>query len=344
LAKMQIPRDDKTQSRLNEAERASLRARDLTQQLLTFAKGGAPVRRSASIVEIIRETTGFALSGSNVRCEFEINEDLDPVEIDEGQISQVIQNLIINADQAMPLGGLLKVSCHETMLKAGEVAQLSAGRYIKISISDQGVGISQEHMQRIFDPYFTTKEKGRGLGLASAYSIIRNHDGHISVFSRQGRGTTFTIHLPLISIPKAIRPAQQGSVITGSGKILVMDDEEAVLEVADEILAYLGYEAVCARNGEDALELYRKIDEAGEKFVAIIADLTIPGGMGGEEMAKVLLETDPGVKIIVSSGYNNDPIMSEYGSYGFSGVICKPYLVEDVSRVLAEVLGQEYSI
>ena len=197
LAKAQLPPDNKTQTRLSEAERASLRAKDLTQQLLTFAKGGAPVRRSASISELIQETTRFALSGSNSSSEFAIGHDLHRVEIDEGQISQVIHNLIINADQAMPVGGTIRIVCDEATLADNEAPPLPAGRYIRIAIGDQGVGIPAKHLQRIFDPYFTTKEKGRGLGLASAYSIIRNHDGQISVSSEPGRGTTFTIHLPI---------------------------------------------------------------------------------------------------------------------------------------------------
>jgi PAS domain S-box-containing protein len=339
LAKIQLPQDHKSHSRLKEAEKAAIRARDLTQQFLTFAKGGAPVRRSASIVELIRETVGFVLSGSNVRCDFDMSEDINLVEIDEGQISQVIQNLIINADQAMPLGGVLKVFCRETVLREGEVAQLKEGRYIRISVSDQGVGISPEHLQKIFDPYFTTKEKGRGLGLASAYSIIRNHEGHISVSSRQGQGTTFTIHIPVISDSKGVKTVDDGKIVIGSGRVLVMDDEEAVLEVAAAILSYLGYEPVCAKNGIDALELYRKEREVGDPFAVVIADLTIPGGMGGKEMLEQLREADHGAKVIVSSGYNNDPIMSEYQSHGFSGVISKPYQVEEVSHVLARVIG-----
>ena len=339
LAKAQLPQQDRTQPRLREAEKATLRARDLTQQLLTFSKGGAPVRRSASVADLIRETAGFALSGSNVRCEFAICPDLHPIEIDEGQISQVIHNLIINAEHAMPAGGILRVACSEITLAEGEVPPLGEGRYIRIAVSDQGVGIPEEHLQRIFDPFFTTKEKGRGLGLASAYSIIRNHDGQISVSSTPGTGTTFTIHLPASGMVTEVKPVEGETIRRGSGKILVMDDEETVLEIAAEMLVHLGYEAVCAREGGEAVELYIKAKEAGEPFVAVIADLTIPGGIGGKEMNEQLREAEPGVKVIVSSGYSNDPIMSEYRSYGFRGVICKPYRIEELSEILAEVLG-----
>jgi PAS domain S-box-containing protein len=339
LAKAILPQQERSWQRLTEAEKATLRARDLTRQLLTFAKGGAPVRRSASIGDLILETAGFALSGSKVRCEFNIDSDLSPAEIDEGQISQVIHNLIINADQSMPLGGTLRIACDETFLGDGEIAPLKEGRYLRITVSDQGVGIPMEHLPRIFDPFFTTKEKGRGLGLATAYSIIRNHDGLLSVSSSPGVGTTFTVHLPVSAVTAEVKADEYLEIRRGRGRLLVMDDEETVLEIASGILSYLGYDVVCAREGGEAAELYRKESERGNPFSAVIADLTIPGGKGGKEMLEILREFDPGARVIVSSGYSNDPIMSEYRAHGFSGVICKPYLVEEVSKVVAEVLG-----
>ncbi len=339
LAKAQLPTDNKTQTRLTEAERASIRAKDLTQQLLTFAKGGAPVRRSASVSELIRETARFALSGSNVSCEFAIGHDLHQVEIDEGQISQVIHNLIINADQAMPVGGTIRIVCDEATLADNEAPPLPAGRYIRIAISDQGVGIPAKHLQRIFDPYFTTKEKGRGLGLASAYSIIRNHDGQISVSSDPGRGTTFTIHLPISEAEPVAEQGKECIVRGGKGRILVMDDEEAVLEIAGDILAHLGYEVEFAREGGEAVELFSKAGEAGSPFNAVLLDLTVPGGMGGKETIERLRKIDAEVMAIVSSGYSNDPVMSEFSSYGFSGVISKPYRIEEMAKAFAEILA-----
>ena len=339
LAKVQLPADNRAQTRLCEAEKASLRARDLTQQLLTFAKGGAPVRRCASVSDLIRETAGFALSGSNVRCEFAIDPDLHHSLIDQGQISQVIHNLIINADQSMPVGGTLRISCAEISLDESEVPPLGKGRYIRMEVRDQGVGIPAEHLPRIFDPFFSTKEKGRGLGLASAYSIVRNHDGQISVSSDPGKGTTFTIHLPVCCEEQEIKKDGEGKIRGGSGRILVMDDEESVLVIAGELLAHFGYEAACASDGGEALTLYRNAKAAGNPFSAVIADLTIPGGMGGKEMAARLREIDPDVKVIVSSGYSNDPVLSDYRSFGFCGVISKPYMIDEVSATLAEVLA-----
>ncbi len=338
LAKMLLPDDSKTQARLNEAEKASLRARDLTQQLLTFAKGGAPVRRSASVSELIRETACFALSGSNVRCDFAISPDLPLADIDEGQISQVIHNLIINADQSMPVGGAIHIACDEVTVAESEVPPLRAGRYIRITVGDQGVGIPAEHLPRVFDPYFTTKEKGRGLGLTGVYSIIRNHDGQISVSSEPGAGTTFIIHLPISDMAPAMVPAEEVDIRTGTGRILVMDDEETVLEIAGEMLSHLGYEAVFARDGGEAIELYLKAREAGTPFRAILADLTIPGGIGGREMVESLRKINPEIVAIVSSGYCNDPVMSDFRSFGFSGVISKPYRIEEMSKVLSEIL------
>jgi two-component system cell cycle sensor histidine kinase/response regulator CckA len=339
LAKAQLPTDDRTQRRLVEAEKASLRAKDLTQQLLTFAKGGAPVRRSACVSGLIRETARFALSGSNVSCEFAIGQDLHQVEIDEGQISQVIHNLIINADQAMPVGGTIRIVCDEVTLADDEAPPLRAGRYIRITIGDQGVGIPAEHLQRIFDPYFTTKEKGRGLGLASAYSIIRNHDGQISVSSEPGRGTTFTIHLPVSEVEPVVEKGEERIVLCGKGRILIMDDEEIVLEIAGNILSHLGYQTEFARDGGEAVELFRKAREAGSPFKAVLLDLTIPGGMGGKETIARLRKIDAEVMAMVSSGYCNDPVMSDYRSYGFSGVISKPYRIEEMAKAFVELLA-----
>ena len=339
LAKMPGRCDEKIIKRLTDAEKACERAKDLTQQLLTFAKGGTPIKKTAAIAELIRDTAGFALRGSNVRSEVSIAEDLWAVDVDEGQISQVIHNLVINADQAMPQGGVLKLRAENMRIDANKVIPLPEGNYIVIAIIDQGVGIPKEYVAKIFDPFFTTKQKGSGLGLASSYSIISNHGGHITVESAPGIGSTFTFYLP--ASEKRIESKKSATEIapTGNGKILVMDDEELIRDVARDILKSLGYETDLARDGAEALDLYRKAKDAGKPYAAVIMDLTIPGGMGGEEAVKKLHAIDPDAKAIVSSGYSTGPIMSDFKAYGFSGVITKPYRIADMGATLQLVIN-----
>ncbi len=337
LAKVYSKPEDKLTPRLETAERASLRARDLTQQLLTFSKGGMPVKKVLPIGGLIRESTGFALRGSNVRCEFRIPEDLWPVEADEGQISQVVHNLILNAQQAMPKGGIVRVSCENCTVVSKE--DPGAGTmFIRITIEDHGIGIPKEHLHNIFDPYFTTKQKGSGLGLATCYSIVKKHGGNITVESESGKGTRFHVYLPASGGQIAGRNHDDELPFMGSGRILVMDDEELVREVAGEMLNRSGYEVVGVPDGKDAITLFKEAKETGKAFDAIIMDLTVPGGMGGKEAIQKLLEVDPAVKVIVSSGYSNDPIMANYMEYGFAGVVAKPYMIRTLSREVHRVI------
>lgn len=338
IAKMLVKPEDKIFRRLDAAEKATLRVQGLTQQLLTFSMGGAPVKRVTSIAELIEESTTFALGGSNIRCEYSIDKDLWPVKADEMQISQVISNLIINAQQAMPEGGIIKVRAENITLDKSNPFTLSGGRYLKISIEDHGIGIPEEYLPKIFDPYFTTKQKGSGLGLTATYSIIKNHAGHITVESELGVGTTFYIYLPASEEQALIKKKAEEGPIAGNGKILVMDDEAGIRESITEALTFLGYEVSLAEDGAKAIELYKKARESGNPFSAVIMDLTIAGGMGGKETIKKLFEIDPEVKSIVSSGYSNDPVMSDFREYGFRDVIIKPYKIEDLSRVLHRVI------
>lgn len=339
LAKMSSRVDEKTLKRLTDAEKACERARDLTQQLLTFAKGGAPIKKTVAVADLIRETAGFALRGSNVRSEINIADDLWAVDVDGGQISQVIHNLIINADQSMPQGGILSLRAENVYIDSKKAVPLSEGKYIAISIADEGVGIPKEYVAKIFDPFFTTKQKGSGLGLATAYSIINNHGGYIMVESTPGRGSTFTFYLPASEKKlKSTNPVPE-TIPTGKGKILVMDDEEIIRTVARDILNSLGYETHLACDGAEALDLYCKAKETGQAYAAVIMDLTIPGGMGGEEAVKKLLAVDPEAKVIVSSGYATGPIMSNFKAYGFSGVITKPYRIAEIGATLQLVLN-----
>ncbi|MBI2485738.1 MAG: PAS domain S-box protein [Deltaproteobacteria bacterium] len=348
LVKMYGNPEDKAYKRLTEAEKASLRARDLTQQLLTFSKGGAPVKKVTLTKELVRESANFAQRGSNVRCEFSIAKDLWPLEVDEGQISQVINNLVINAQQAMPQGGVIKiiaenVSRGEQTIHLGSIVNgilLKEGKYVRITVEDHGIGIPEEHLSKIFDPYFTTKQKGSGLGLAVTYSIIRNHDGYIGVESKLGVGTKFYIYIPVndSKISELINLVNE-SPVEGKGRILVMDDEEIVRGVLLEMLSQIGYEVGCARDGSEAIDLYIKAKECDTPFDVIIMDLTIAGGMGGKEAIKKLLEIDPDVKAIVSSGYSNDPVMSDYMKYGFIGVVNKPYKIGELSKTVYQVIN-----
>ena len=340
LAKMYAKPGDKIFERLKEAENASLRAKDLTQQLLTFSRGGAPIKKTVFISKLLEDTVAFVLSGSNVRCEFSISGDLWPVEVDEGQISQVINNLIINADHAMPRGGIIKVSAENTAVDVEQGLPLKEGNYIKISIEDQGIGIPEEHLQKIFDPYFTSKQKGSGLGLATAYSIVKRHDGYVQVESELGVGTTFNIYLPASSEEILMEKELRERIHAGKGKILVMDDEEIIRDVTGEMIEVLGYEVEFAKDGAEAIELYKKAKESAQPFEAIIMDLTIPGGMGGKETIQELIEIDPEIRAIVSSGYSNDPIMADYRKYGFCGVIAKPYKIKELGEILYKVITE----
>ncbi|MDD2540808.1 MAG: PAS domain S-box protein [Desulfuromonadaceae bacterium] len=339
IAAMHANPGDLIHKRLEEAEKAAFRARDLTQQLLTFAKGGAPVKKTASIVEILTDSAGFALRGANVRCCFNIASSLWPVEMDAGQISQVIHNLVLNADQAMPDGGAIFIDAENLEKSDSDNLPLPHGNYIHISIRDTGKGISSEHLLRIFDPYFTTKKTGSGLGLATSYSVIKNHSGCITIDSIPGKGSTFHIFLPASPETNSLESPITQLVVDGTGHVLVMDDEEMIRDVAGIILGHLGYTASFAKNGEETITRYQTALANQRPFDAVIMDLTIPGGMGGKEAIKKLLEIDPHVKAFVSSGYSNDPIMSNYKAFGFKGVIVKPYIIEEISKSLYSVLS-----
>ncbi|MBI5249368.1 MAG: response regulator [Desulfomonile tiedjei] len=340
LAKMEAPPQSKVFKRLSEAERASIRARGLTQQLLTFSKGGVPIKRIAPIQMLLQEWVMFALRGSNVKCEFRIQDDLWHVEIDEGQVSQVIHNLIINADQAMPNGGRIHVSAENHVEPDGNGSSLTASKYVKISVTDDGVGVAPEHIPKIFDPYFTTKDTGSGLGLATSYAAIRRHGGHITVDSDVGVGTTFCIFLPA-SESRALPASRSSEVVQPrGGRILVMDDEPLIRDVASQMLTSLGFEVSTSKDGTEAITLYRTSREQGEPFDAVIMDLTIPGGMGGKEAIRELRDLDPEIKVIVSSGYCNDPIMGDFREYGFSGVLVKPYNAREMNEILHSLVNR----
>ena len=333
--------EDEVYDMLIDAEKAAQRAQDLTQQLLTFSKGGAPIKKLTSIVTLVKDSIRFALTGSKVKCDIFIPDNLWTVEIDEGQINQVINNLIINANQAMPEGGMIELHTENINVGYESFLPLKEGKYVKISIKDQGIGIEEEHLKKIFDPYFTTKENGCGFGLATSYSIIKKHDGYITVESMPNKGTTFYIYIPASPQNIQIQTAKIEKINTGKGKVLVLDDEEDVRKIAGKMLNRFGCKVEFAKDGVEAIETYKSAIESQDPFDFIIMDLTIPGGMGGEEAIKKILEIDPGVTAIVSSGYSNDPIVANFSEYGFSDFLAKPYKMAELNRVVQSLTDND---
>ena len=323
---------------LESAEKAALRAKELSNQLLTFSKGGTPVKTTTSIKELLEESARFVLKGSNVNCAFNFANDLWPVDVDAGQINQVINNLIINASHAMPNGGTIDISCKNVTLEADKALKLKEGNYIRIDIRDHGIGISEENLLKIFDPYFTTKESGSGLGLATSYSIICKHEGKITCQSELGVGTTFTIYLKASTSEVQIKALGSNTPVKGSGRILVMDDDALIQDVFQKTLSKLGYETVCVGNGKLAIEEYARSFEEDNPYDIVIMDLTIPGEMGGKEAIGILKEQFPQVKAVVSSGYSNDPVVGNYEQYGFVGYIKKPFQIRELSNFLSSIL------
>ena len=341
LIRATTPPDDSRMTGLRDAENACLRAKDLSGQLLTFSKGGAPVKKITALDDIIKESVDFSLRGANVKSQLELDPDLRAADIDAGQISQVINNLVINACQAMPEGGNISVRADNVTVAGADNLSLPAGNYLKISIQDHGIGIRTKHLNKIFDPYFTTKQAGSGLGLASCYSIIKQHNGMITVNSQPDEGTVFVFYLPAADGEEQRSEAKQETLMhRASGKILVMDDEEMVRTVSGALLNKIGYQVEFAADGREAVEKYEKSWKEGSPFDVVIMDLTIPGGMGGKEAMQHLLAINPDVKGIVSSGYANDPVMADFGRYGFSSVVTKPYILQQLSDALAELMQE----
>jgi len=340
LALFEADLSDRTKQFLSEAEKASLRAKDLTQQLLTFAKGGEPVRKTSSLESVIKDSANFVLHGDKVACHHSIPEDLWLVDIDKGQVSQVIQNIVLNASHAMPEGGTVNVTCSN--VSSGDIPGaplLHKGKFVKISIQDSGIGMTANVVDKIFDPYFSTKHDGSGLGLAITHSIVIKHDGHISVESSPDIGTTFTIYLPASEKTEALtQKTEVDKKAFTPARILIMDDEEIVKTVAKEMLIQLGHEAEFSENGNEAIRLYQEAINTNNTFDLVIMDLTIPGGMGGKEAVQEILNIDPNAKVIVSSGYSNDPIMANFKDYGFCSAIIKPYRLQELSKVISQIL------
>ena len=343
LAHALTPPGEELAQLLEEAKKAALAASGLTQQLITFAKGGTMVRKPTRLSEVIQESVRPALSGSMVRCEFFLAEDLWVAEVDAGQIGQVLRNLVLNAREAMPQGGVVFVRAENVVLSAQEPPSLPAGEYVRVSIADQGAGIAPDVLPKIFDPYFSTKErgnqKGMGLGLTICHAVIQRHGGAISVKSEVGVGTTFHIHLPASRKSSIGEQASGPAGVPRHGRVLVMDDEEGVRKVVALTLRGMGHEVELAADGQMAVEAYKKAKSLGRQFDVVILGLTVRGGMGGQEAIQTLLQLAPTVKAIAMSGYAHDPVLLKPEPHGFKGTLAKPFDVGKLQEILSRVLG-----
>ncbi len=339
ISKLKLSEKSELRQILTDAEKASIRAKNLTHQLLTFSKGGAPLKKVISVGEILKEAVELVLSGSNVRCEFHVDATIANIEADPGQISQVINNLVINARQAMPNGGIVRIQAGNAEAQSLPLSLSQDKDYIRIRVADQGGGIPPEDLDKIFDPYFTTKAGGSGLGLSVSYSIIKKHDGHIMVSSQIGKGAAFDIYLPATVAVVPVETTEKTFSAAAAASILVMDDDASIREVIEEMLQILGHSVDTAQDGEEAVAKYTRAFEAGRPYDLLIMDLTIPGKMGGKEALALIRKTHPAVRAVVSSGYSNDPIMSDYQAHGFSAVLAKPYLFEEVGKVVNSLLS-----
>jgi PAS domain S-box-containing protein len=341
VAKYSSNLEDDLYKTLTDAENASLRAKDLTHQLLTFSKGGAPLKAVTFIKGLLVDTAEFVLSGSKIKAEYSIPDSLWNADIDKGQISQVIHNIVLNARQVMNEGGIVKISAQNKNVTAIDNIPVQDGKYIQISIKDNGPGIQNENIAHIFDPFFTTKEKGSGLGLSITYSIIKKHEGHIEVRTDIGKGTLFNIYLPATEECPLERIDPDSKITTGKAKarILIMDDEDFVLKTAKKMILKMGHDVFLAKDGDIAIKEYKKAKVESNPYDIVIMDLTIPGSMGGKSAINELKIFDPQVKAIVSSGYSNDPVMANYRDYGFTAVIPKPYTYEELYEIIYRVLN-----
>jgi two-component system, cell cycle sensor histidine kinase and response regulator CckA len=343
LAQTLTPPDEELRELLDEAKQGTLTSAGLIQQLLAFATGDAPVRRLTRLSALIHDSVSLAASGSQLRCDFSLAEDLWLAEVDAGQIGQVIRNLVLNAREAMPEGGAISVRAENVVLGPHEYLSLPPGDYVRVSIADSGGGISKEVLSKIFDPYFSTKrrgtQKGMGLGLAICHTVIQKHGGAIAVESEPGVGTTFRLLLPATH---KVLPKETPSIsvsVPRRGRILVMDDEEVVRKLVRRLLEQMDHEVELVEDGQSAIAAYESATAQGRPFDAVILDLTVRDGVGGKETIQELLRIDPAVKAIVMSGYANDPVVVEPRRHGFKGVLTKPFDKPALEEVLSRVLG-----
>ena len=349
LMRLFIEDREKLLGRITQAEKVSGQAQGLTGRLLTFSRGGEPVKKAVAVAPLLDESVRIALTGTGVVCECDIADGLPPIDADRDQVNYALSSIIKNSVEAMDGSGTVRIKAEGTTLhEKGGAAVVGGGRerggdgaFVKVTIADDGPGIPKENLGKIFDPYFTTKDKGSGLGLTSAYSIIKRHGGRIEVESEPGKGTVVDLYLSVSAAAATASVKVAEEVYVGSGRVLVMDDDESIRELLSAMLPVIGYEVDTAADGAEALALYSKSMESGSPYDAVIMDLVIPGAMGGEEAIKRLLKMDPAAKAIVSSGYSDVPVVARYRDYGFVGVMPKPYRKEELSKVLHNVLYDE---
>jgi nitrogen-specific signal transduction histidine kinase/CheY-like chemotaxis protein len=335
LARMDIPAGSETGQVLVEGERAALSAQGLTRQLLTFAKGGTIRKEPFDPLKVIRDMSEFAVRGSAAKLETDLPDRSPSLIGDASQFGQVVQNLVVNACQAMPDGGTVRLSGEICHLRPNEIPGLAEGDYFRLVVEDTGVGIAEPVQPRVFEPYFTTKEGGNGLGLAVVYSIVKRHNGSISLTSREGKGSTFTAWFAAGAAPTAEYRPSDGKKSTAGGRVLVMDDSDVVRRLLTRLVSKLGYDVDSAASGDEALAIYDRALEEGLDYVAVISDLTVVGGMGGREFARNLQARDADLPIIISSGYSEELELARYSDYGFAGVLHKPYSYAELRSALA---------
>jgi two-component system cell cycle sensor histidine kinase/response regulator CckA len=343
LAKLKLDPKNEAYEILTESEKAAHSAKSLTHQLLTFSKGGVPIKEKASIEDLIRESTNFVLVGSNIKCEFDFQKDLWDVHIDIGQMNQVINNIILNASEAMPRGGKITIKAENIEIGRQRKIPLEKGKYVKVTIRDTGIGILKEHLSKIFDPFFTTKRKGSGLGLSTVFSIIQKHKGYVYADSETGIGTSFYIYLPVVVEPeKETEPEEEKKQFAkDEGRVLIMDDKSFIRKAAQRALNLFGFEVNGAEDGEEAIMMYKEAIEKGTPYNVVILDLTIPGAMGGLKTLKELRKINPEVKAVVSSGYSDDPVMSDHVKFGFDAIIKKPYEYTELAEVVKNLIKKK---
>ncbi len=338
VARTYLRPEDRVSALLSEVEKASMRARGLTRQMLTLSKGGVPVKEPLRLDELARNICAIVVRSTETRCEFDLPSDLWQAEVDEAQISQVINNIVLNARQAMGDKGVIVVDAGNVLLEVDNDLGLKEGRYVRLSVRDTGTGIGSDIINKVFDPFFTTRNKASGLGLAVSYSIIKKHGGRITVESEAGMRTDFHVWLPAYTV--TARPRDGAHAVKAGAKVLVMDDDEMVRDVAAMMLGALGYEAGIASNGKEAVELFRKARLSGNPFDIVILDLVVPGGMDGKETLARLKDIDPGVRAIVTTGYSHDPVVANFKEFGFAGALAKPYVVSEFADAVKKALSE----